>query len=104
MVYSDLLRDETWKKLSSSAKVLYIYLRNKFNRETLNKLTLTYGEMKDIMSTATMSKALKELRKTKFIEITKFGGLYGGSCSYKLIGEFRWFYYTDRTGRRHRIG
>ena len=103
MVYSELLQDETWKKLSSSAKVLYIYLRNKFNKETLNDLTLTYTEMKDIMSTATMSRALKDLAKADFIEVTKLGGLYGGSCRYKLIGKFRWFYYTV-SGRRFRIG
>jgi len=96
MVYSDLLKDKTWRKLSNSAKVLYIYLRNKFNKETLNILTLTYTEMKDVMSTATMSKA-------DFIEVTKMGGLFGGSCRYKLKGEFRWFYYTV-SGRRFKIG
>jgi len=103
MVYSDLLKDKTWRKLSNSAKVLYIYLRNKFNKETLNILTLTYTEMKDVMSTATMSKGLKELTKADFIEVTKMGGLFGGSCRYKLKGEFRWFYYTV-SGRRFKIG
>ena len=103
MVYSGLLQDKTWRKLSNSAKVLYIYLRNKFNKKTLNILTLTYKAMKDVMSPATMSKALKDLEKTNFIEVTKLGGLYGGSCRYKLKGEFRWFYFTI-DGRRFKIG
>ncbi len=55
------------------------------------------------MSPATMSKALKDLEKTNFIEVTKLGGLYGGSCRYKLKGEFRWFYFTI-DGRRFKIG
>ncbi len=71
MVYSGLLQDKTWRKLSNSAKVLYIYLRNKFNKKTLNILTLTYKEMKYVMSTATMSKARKDLEKTNNIEVNQ---------------------------------
>lgn len=59
--------------------------------------------MKDVMSPETMSKSLKELKKANFTEITKLGGLYGGSCRYKLKGEYRWFYYTV-SKRRFKIG
>ena len=93
MVRIDLLKDSKWRKLSSSAKVLYIYMRAKFNRETLSKVTLTYSEMKGVMSTRTMSKAFKELEKCKFIVKIKYGGLYGGACSYKFTGEYRGFRY-----------
>lgn len=65
-LYKVLLKDPEWRALSSSAKVLYTYLRNKFHPDCLMKtpyaeVTLAYSEMEDIMTTRTMSSALKEL-------------------------------------------
>ncbi|MCK5615454.1 hypothetical protein KAR91_77035 [Candidatus Pacearchaeota archaeon] len=93
MIRLDLLRDPEWRKLSNSAKVVYIHLRAKFNCKTLSEVTLTYSEMKDMMSSRTLSKAFKELIKGKWIEKVKFGGLYGGACVYKFIGKYKDFYY-----------
>lgn len=92
-VRRDLLKDPKWRKLSSSAIVIYIYLRSKFNYRTFSEVTLTYSEMKDMMSSKTVSRAFKELLSLGFIEKTKDGGLYGGTCAYKFIGEFKDFYY-----------
>lgn len=92
-VYLDLLRDPIWRKLSNSAKVTYIHLRAKFNHETLSIVTLTYSEMKDMMSSKTLSKAFKELMKNKLIEKVRYGGLYGRACRYKFLGEYKYFYY-----------
>lgn len=93
MIRRDLLKDPEWRKLSNSAKIVYIYLRSKFNYKTLSEVTLTYSELKDMMSTATQSKSFKELIKGGWIEKTKHGGLFGGSCSYKFNGKFKDFYY-----------
>ena len=93
MVRRDLLKDPEWRKLSSSAKVLYIYLRSKFNYKTLSEVTLAYSEAKDMMSSKTISRAFKELQGEGFIEKTKHGGLFGGLCAYKFIGQYADFYY-----------
>ena len=93
MVRRDLLKDPGWRALSSSAKIIYIYLRTKFNYETLSEVTLAYSEVSDMMSTKTISKAFKELSSNGFIEKTKHGGLYGGVCAYKFIGSYKDFYY-----------
>jgi DNA-binding transcriptional ArsR family regulator len=93
MVRRDLLKDPEWRKLSSSAKLIYIYLRAKFNYKTYSEVTLAYSEMKDMMSSKTVSRAFQELRDKGFIEKIKQGGLFGGVCAYKFIGQFKDFYY-----------
>ena len=93
MIRHDLLKAPEWRKLSSSAKVLYVYLRAKFNQKTYSEVTLSYSEMKGVMSTKTISKSFKELQLSGFIEKTKQGGLFGGVCAYKFIGQFKDFYY-----------
>jgi len=49
--------------------------------------------IKGLSSSATISRAFDELQKANFIEKTKHGGLYGGVCNYKFIGEFKDFHY-----------
>jgi len=95
-VYRALLKDQAFRSLSSSAKVLYIYLRSKFNTETFSEVSLAYSEMKGVKglaSSRTISEAFQELQKAGFIEKTKYGGLYGGVCKYKFVGEFKDYYY-----------
>ena len=93
MVFHDLLRDPEWRQLSTSAMIVYIYMRKNFNYKTFNEVTLTYSEIKDIFSSRTISKAFKELQNKGFIEKTNQGGLYRGKCSYKFIGKYKDFYY-----------
>ena len=95
-VTRDLLKDPEWRKLSSSAKIIYIYLRSKFNYRTFSEVTLAYSEVEDMMSSKTVSRAFKELINGKWIEKTKHGGLYGGVCAYKFIGKYKDFYYKGR--------
>lgn len=92
-IYRELLKDKDWRKLSSSAKVVYIYLRSKFNTKTFSEVSLAYSEMKDMMGSATLSRAFKELQKSGFIVKHKIGGLWGGCCTYKFTGKFKDFYY-----------
>ncbi len=92
MLRRDLLRDKTWRELSSSAKVVYIYLRSKYNHVTKDNVTLSYTEMKDVIGTQAMSQALKELQEQGFIEKIKKGGLYGGLCVYNFKGLYKEFF------------
>ena len=93
MVRKDLLKDPKWKKLSNKAKIVYIYMRGKFNKETLSKITLTYSEMKDVMKPKPMSRAIKELIKDEWIEKVEQGGLLGGKSVYTFLGEYRHYFY-----------
>lgn len=92
-LYKALLKDTGWRQLSSSAKVIYMYLRSKFNTNTLSEVSLAYSEVNDMLSTRTISKAFKELQDKGFIEKVKHGGLFGGVCTYKFIGPFKDFHY-----------
>jgi len=92
-IYKALLKDPVWRGLSNSSKVVYIYMRSKFNTLTLSEVSLAYSEIEDLMSPGTISKSFKELDRKGFIEKTKHGGLYGGVCHYKFIGEFKDFHY-----------
>lgn len=92
-IRTDLLKDPAWRNLSSSAKVIYIYMRSKFNYRTLSEITLAYSEVKDMMSSRTISRAFKELESTGWIEKTKRGGLYGGLSKYKFKGPFKDYNY-----------
>lgn len=97
MVRRDLLKDAEWRKLSSSAKIIYIYLRAKFNYKTYSDVTLAYSEIKDMLSSRTISKAFKELIKGGWIERVTPGGLFGGVTVYKFIGQYKDFYYKGYT-------
>jgi len=94
LVRKDLLQDPEWKKLSSGAKVAWIYLRNNYDYSNGSQETfLSYNQMTGIMTAPTLSKALKELIENKWIEKTKHGGLFGGVCKYKFIGKYKDFHY-----------
>jgi len=92
-IYKALLKDPAWRRLSSSAKVLYVYMRSKFNTSTFSEVSLAYSEVNDMMSSRTISRAFRELQAAGFIKKTKHGGLYGGVCKYKFVGEFKDFHY-----------
>jgi len=95
MLRKDLLRAKEWRGLSSSAKIIYIYLRGKFNTQTLSEVSLAYSEVTDMFSSQTISNALKQLQVSKFIEKTEAGGLLAGISKYKFIGLFKDFYYKN---------
>ena len=92
MVRKDLLKDKEWQELPNSAKILYIYLRGKFNHKTLSEVSLAYSEVK-FMNTSTISRGFKILQEKGFVEKTKKGGLFGGVTTYRFIGKYKDFYY-----------
>ena len=94
LVRKDLLQDPEWHKLSSGAKVAWLYLRNNYDYSNGTKETfLSYNQMRTILSAPALSRALKELTDSKWIEKTKHGGLFGGVCKYKFTGKYKDFIY-----------
>lgn len=95
MLRRDLLKDPEWRKLSSSTKIVYIYLRSKFCQRTLENgdVTLTYTELNDMFNPGTISKAFKELIKNEWVKKIKLGGLWGRECSYKFTGKYAPYFY-----------
>jgi len=90
------MKDPAWRQLPNSAKIVYIYMRGKFNYRTLQEVTLAYSEMKDMMSSRTISKAFKELIKGGWIERVTPGGLFGGVTVYRFVGQYKDFYFKGR--------
>ena len=88
-----MLKSPEWRKLSSSAKVVWVYMRAKFNTKTFSEITLTYSEMADLMAPATLKRSFKELIDCGFIVKTKQGGLMGESNHYQFNGQFKHFHY-----------
>ena len=96
MVFKEMLEDPEWRSLSSSAKVVWLYLRAKFNYRNLGEVSLTYSEMEGVMSSRTFSRSKDELEEKGWIEKKKQGGLYGGVCTYAFKGRFKDFYFKGR--------
>jgi len=86
----EMLKDPAWRrKLSNSAKVLYIHLKHKFVGHNNGEICLHYSELEDLMASATISKAFKELEKKEWIiKERTVGGKYRFSTYYKLTGKY----------------
>lgn len=92
----DMMESDSFRGLSSNAKVIYLYLRKNTNGQYGDPVSLPYSQLVDMMSRATISKAFKELIEAGFIERVARGGMYGTANYYRLIGEFANPYYSDR--------
>ncbi len=96
LVYKDLLDDPEWRKLSSAAKVLYIYFRGKYHPDNINPATgipevkLRYREMADVLHPESMRRAISELVQANFIAISQKGGKTSPSA-YKFVGQWAFF-------------
>ncbi len=83
-----LLDKPEWKRLSSSEKIIYIYLKKNYNGSNNGKIPLKYCKHLDVLkSSATISKALKGLESKEWIEKTQYGGMYRYYCLYRLTGK-----------------
>ena len=96
MVFRRMLDDPEWRQLSSSAKIVWLYLRAKFNYRSLGEVSLTYSEMHDLMSSKTFARSKDELEAKGWIEKKKQGGLYGGVCTYTFKGPYGQFFLKGR--------
>ena len=86
-----LLKCEAWKRLSAAAKILYTYIKAKYNGSNNGQIKLHYSEMKGVKGCSTnrtISKASKELQAKGWIERTKIGGLYRYENLYRLTFKY----------------
>ena len=86
-------KSKEWRMLSAPVKILYPYIKAKYNGRNNGRIKLTYEELKGhkgISSPGTISKALKELKAKGWIKITRQGGLY----RYSNLIELTWNYDT----------
>lgn len=80
-VYVTLMHSHAWKALGDSAVKLFFQLRSTVTGTNNGNLSATLSNMKHWgwSSTATLSKALYELRALGFIAVTREGGLKMGT-------------------------
>jgi len=86
-----LLKDENWRGLSPAAKLLYIYLKSKFNGSNNGQIKLHYSELQTIRgfkNPNVIASAFKELEAKEWINRRKVGGLYRYQNEYKLTGKY----------------
>lgn len=83
------LKSPEWRTgLSSSAKILYLHLKNKFVGYNNGEICLHYSEVSDFMAMATIRKSFKELEEKGWIEVSrKIGGDYRFTKTYTLTGR-----------------
>ncbi len=80
-----VLKSPEWLKLSSSAKLLYIYIKSKYAGSNNGEIILPYSELAPVLrSSKTISRALKQLVANEWIEIKQKGGLYRKTNIYTL--------------------
>ena len=86
-----LLKTNEWKSLTPSAKLLYIYLKSRYNGSNNGEIQLHYSELKGIKglsSNNTVAKAFQELEKKGWIKKTRIGGLYRYVNEFELTGTY----------------
>lgn len=86
-----LFKCDEWKQLSPRAKILYVYLKGKYNGSNNGKIRLYYSELKNITgfkSYFVIAAAFKELESKEWISRTQIGGLYRHFNEYGLTGKY----------------
>jgi hypothetical protein len=85
-----MLNSLAWKTLSCAAVWVYLELMKKFKGNNKDDLSLTYSEIKwKLKSSATVSKAFKQLVACGFFKVIRPGGLYRGCTIYGISGEWK---------------
>lgn len=105
-----MLRDHEFRKLSLAAKMLWVFIRAEYYPKNLShqkgtgklQFYLPYSSMEDVkgLKKDAMSRAIKELVKAGFIEITEHGGLFEGKNAYHFVGEYA--EYKNKKKKRQR--
>ncbi len=102
MLEKATLKSKEWKVLTSSEKLIYIYIKKNHNGLNNGEIPFKYSEATDEFSSATISRALKGLIKKEWIEKTRHGGLYRFYCLYRLTGKYdrvRHYYKNNKHGK-----
>jgi len=84
-----MLDHPEWRKLGSSAKLAYIYLKDGYVGRNNGDIKVPYSSLRDVVglrSSSTISAALRELEKNGWIRRTNLGGLFRLPNTYELTG------------------
>ena len=88
----DLLYECTeWKELTPAAKLLYLYMKAKYNGSNNKQIKVTYSELKGVRGLSapkTISKASLELERKGWFKRTQYGGLFRYYNLYELTWEY----------------
>ncbi len=84
----EMLRSADWRKLGSSAKVLYVHIKHKYVRTNNGEIRLYYSELRDMMSDGTILRAFRELESAGWIERSPVGGKRRWVYDMKLTGKY----------------
>ncbi len=80
-----LLDSPEWLDLSNSAKLAYLYFKKAYVGHNNGEIKLYYSQMgKVLKSSATFSKAIKELENKNWIKTENQGGLFKRASTYSL--------------------
>ena len=85
------LRSEAWKTLSAKAKILYIYIKGKYNGSNNGDIALHYSELNGVevlRSSSTISNAFRELEQKGWTKRTNYGGMYRIQNRYELTWKY----------------
>jgi len=88
MLERKTLRSQEWKKLTRSEMITYIYIKKNYDGYNNGEISLKYSELKGVLASATLSKALKGLIVKGWIEKTEHGGMFRYYCLYKLTAKY----------------
>lgn len=80
-----------WKELSPAAKLLYMYIKARYNGSNNGKIKVPYGDLKGskgLSSPKTFSNAQKELIDKEWIIKTEYGGMFRYSNLYELTWKY----------------
>jgi hypothetical protein len=80
-----------WRKLSASAKLAYIYIKNGFTGRNNGGITVSYASLsgvKGLSSSGTIAKGLRELETNGWIRRANHGGLPRLPNTYELTGNY----------------
>jgi len=90
-----------WKGLHPAAKILYLYIKARFNGSNNGEICLSYRWLKGIKglsSPSTISKAFGELEKGNWIRRRSMGGMFRRVNKYELTGTHDSYITFNRSG------
>jgi hypothetical protein len=80
-----------WRKLSASAKLAYIYIKDGYTGGNNGGIKVYYASLrgiKGLSSSGTIAKGLRELEKDGWIRRANHGGLPRLPNTYELTGKY----------------
>lgn len=98
------LKEKHWRGLSPAAKIFYIHLKGRYNGANNGEIRLPYSAMRDVKGCSnprTISGAIKELERKKWIKIERRGGLFRHDNLFKLTFKHD-FYGAEKAYSKYR--